>query len=137
MTRPWTGGCACGAVRYETSAEPVFQNHCQCLDCQKRSGTGHGSWLTFPRRADMAVTGKANSWRVAADNGNEKDHAFCPTCGTPVWLTFSLMPDMIAVPAASLDDPGRFTPQAVTYGVRGHAWDAVDPALTKYDRMPG
>ena len=137
MAGPWTGGCACGAVRYETPAEPVFQNHCQCLDCQKRSGAGHGSWLTFPARPDMAITGETRIWRVAADNGNEKAHAFCPTCGTPVYLTFSLAPDMIAVPAGSLDDPGRFRAQAVTYGVRGHAWDMLDPALPTYQRMPG
>ena len=136
MTGPWTGGCACGAVRYETPAEPVFQNHCQCLDCQKRSGTGHGSWLTFPERAHMAITGEARIWRGAADNANEKTHAFCPTCGTPVYLTFSFMPDMIAVAAASLDDPGRFRPQAVTYGVRGHAWDTLDSTLPKHERMP-
>ena len=136
MTGPWTGGCACGAVRYETPAEPVFQNHCQCLDCQKRSGTGHGSWLTFPERAHMAITGEARIWRVATDNANEKTHAFCPTCGTPVYLTFSFMPDMIAVPAASLDDPGRVQPQAVTYGVRGHAWDTLDSTLPKHERMP-
>ena len=137
MAAPWSGGCACGAVRYETTAEPVFQNHCQCLDCQKRSGGGHGSWLTFPGRAAMTITGEANRWRVAAENGNEKTHAFCPTCGTPVCLTFSFMPDMIAVPAASLDDPGRFRPQAVTYAVRGHGWDTLDPALPKFERMPG
>ena len=137
MAGPWTGGCACGAIRYETPAEPLFQNHCQCLDCQKRSGTGHGSWLTFPRRAEMRITGEASTWRVVADNGNEKVHAFCPTCGTPVHLTFTAAPDFIAVPAGGLDDPGRFTPQAVTYGVRGHAWDRLDPTLPKYERMPG
>ena len=136
MTGPWTGGCACGAIRYETPAEPLFQNHCQCLDCQKRSGAGHGSWLTFPR-LEMVITGEARTWPVVADNGNEKTHAFCPTCGTPVHLTFSFMPDMVAVPAASLDDPGRFSPQAVTYAVRGHRWDTLDPALSKFERMPG
>ena len=133
----YTGGCACGAVRYEAAAEPVFENHCQCRDCQRRSGTGHGSYLTFRRRADMTFTGEAKSWRVAGDNGNEKAHAFCPTCGAPVYLTFSMMPDMIAIPAASLDDPDRFKPQAVTYGVRGQAWDTLDPALTLFDRMSG
>ena len=51
MTQPYTGGCACGAIRYETPHAPVFQNHCQCRDCQRRSGTGHGSWLTFPAGA--------------------------------------------------------------------------------------
>ena len=136
MAAPWTGGCACGAVRYETPAEPVFQNHCQCRDCQRRSGAGHGSWMTFPRRAEMAITGEASRWRVVAGNGNEKTHVFCSTCGAPVYLTFSMMPDMIAIAAASLDDPGRFTPQAVTYGARGQAWDTLDPALALFERMP-
>ena len=115
MTKPYTGGCACGAIRYETSSEPIFENHCQCRDCQKRSGTGHGSYLTFPRRADVTITGEANTWRVAGDSGNEKVHAFCPTCGTPVYLTFAAMPELIAVNATSLDDPGQFNPQVVTY----------------------
>lgn len=66
MTKRYIGGCACGAIRYETSGEPIFQNHCQCIDCQKRSGTGHGSYMTFGRRADMAITGEASTWRVAA-----------------------------------------------------------------------
>jgi hypothetical protein len=136
MARSYTGGCACGAIRYETSSEPVFENHCQCTDCQKRSGTGHGSYLTFPRRADVTVAGEANEWRVTADSGIEKAHAFCPICGTPVYLTFPARPDVIAVHAASLDDPGRFNPQAVTYGIRGHAWDTIDPALQTFERMP-
>jgi len=137
MSRVFTGGCACGAIRYETSVEPIFQNHCQCTDCQKRSGTGHGSYLTFPQRAAMTISGEAKSWAVAGDSGNAKSHAFCPTCGTPVYLTFSAMPDFIAVNAASLDDPGQFRPQAITYSVSGHAWDTLDPALPAFERMPG
>ena len=52
----YSGGCACGAVRYETVSAPVFQNHCQCRTCQRRSGTGHGSYLTFGRRAEVTVS---------------------------------------------------------------------------------
>ena len=137
MTRTFTGGCACGAIRYATGQEPIFQNHCQCIDCQKRSGTGHGSYLTFPHRADMTIDGAAATWRVKGDSGNEKSHAFCPTCGTPVYLTFAAMPDLIAVHATSLDDPGRFAPHALTYAARGWTWDKVDPALTAFDKMPG
>ena len=136
MTKPYTGGCACGAIRYETSSEPIVENHCQCRDCQKRSGTGHGSYLTFPQRADVTITGEAKNWRVAGDSGNEKVHAFCPTCGTPVYLTFVAMPELIAVHAASLDDPSQFNPQVVTYSIRGHAWDTIDPSLQKFERMP-
>ena len=88
MTQPYTGGCACGAIRYATKHAPVFQNHCQCRDCQRRSGTGHGSYLTFPARAEMTITGEATHWQIAGDSGNVKVHAFCPVCGTPVYLCF-------------------------------------------------
>ena len=136
MPNTYAGGCACGAIRYATSSQPVFENHCQCRDCQKRSGTGHGSYLTFPRRADVTVTGEANTWRVAGDSGNVKVHAFCPICGVPVYLTFVAMPDLFSVAAASLDDPGQFNPQAVTYAIRGLAWDTMDSSLRKFERMP-
>ena len=135
MSDVYTGGCACGAIRYEISGEPLFQNHCQCLDCQRKSGTGHGSYLTF-LRSGVELQGEATHWDIVADSGNPKTRAFCPVCGSPVYVTFSAMPENIAVHAASLDDPSRFKPQAVTYGVRGHAWDLIDPALVKFDKMP-
>lgn len=137
MSTLFKGGCACGALRYEIAGEPVFQNHCQCFHCQKVSGTGHGSYLSFMERSDAKITGKATEWSVAADSGNDKAYAFCPTCGSPVYITFSAMPDLIAIAAASLDDPGQFRPEALTYSIRGHAWDSIDPELQHFERMPG
>ena len=136
MSEAYKGGCACGAVHYEIAAEPVFMNHCQCLDCQHRSGTGHGSYLSFMGRQSVKLTGKAMHCEVVADSGNVKTHSFCPACGSPVYLTFAAMPDLFTVHATSLDDPSRFKPQAVTYGMRGHAWDHLDPGLPKFDKMP-
>jgi hypothetical protein len=136
MSEAYTGGCACGAIRYEIAGDPLAMNDCQCRDCQHRSGTGHGSYLTFPSRERVKLEGSATHWDVTADNGNVKKHGFCPTCGSPVYLTFSAAPALFTVHAASLDDPSRYRPQAVTYRVRGHAWDKVDPALQQFDRMP-
>lgn len=136
MTEPWIGGCACGAVRYRIPGEPFFMNDCQCRACQHRSGTGHGSYLSFPNRADAALSGPSTTWNIAADSGNVKTHGFCSTCGSPVWLTFSEAPEVLTVHAASLDDPGRYRPQAVTCHASGQDWDHLDPALTKFDGMP-
>jgi hypothetical protein len=136
MSEIFSGGCACGAIHYEIPAEPIFMNHCQCRDCQRVSGTGHGSYLTFAGRGRVKLTGDATHWDVAGDSGNVKSHAFCPACGSPVYLTFAAMPDLFTVHAASLDDPTRYKPQVVTYGVRGYAWDHLDPALPKFDKMP-
>jgi hypothetical protein len=135
MAKPYTGGCACGAIRYAISGEPVFSNDCQCRDCQRESGTGHGSHLTFAR-AGVTVTGEATHWDMVGDSGNVKTRAFCPVCGSPVFMTFAAMPDIFTIRAASLDDPGRYRPQLVSYTVRGHAWDHLDPELPKFERMP-
>ena len=136
MSNNYSGGCACGAVRYEIAGEPIFQIHCQCLDCQHTSGTGHGSYLTFPRQG-VTLTGQAKTWDMVADSGHVKTRAFCPECGAPVYMTFSAAPGIFTVHAVSLDDPGRFKPQAVTYAMRGHRWDHLDPELPKFDKMPG
>ena len=135
-TGSYSGGCACGAMRYEIRAHPIFENHCQCRDCQRRSGTGHGSYLTFASQSDVTVTGAASSWRIAGDSGNDKVHSFCPVCGTPVYLTFAAMPDLFVVHATSLDKPSRFNPSVVTYSIRALAWDRMDPALQAFERMP-
>lgn len=136
MAKSYTGGCACGAIRYETSSEPNFENHCQCRDCQKRSGTGHGSYLTFPQQAEVRITGRASQWRLAADSGNDKIHAFCPTCGTPLFQTYTAMPELITIAATSLDDPSQFNPQVLTYSIHGYAWDTIDSSLQRFERMP-
>ena len=135
MTESYTGGCACGAIRYEIAAEPLAMTDCQCRDCQRKSGTGHGSYLTFAGRSHVKLQGEATHWDIVADSGNVKTRAFCPACGSPVYMTFAAMPDLFTVHAASLDDPGRYRPQAVIYTVRGHAWDHLDPGLLAFEEM--
>lgn len=135
MNKPYTGGCACGGIRYHIAAEPLAMIDCQCRDCQQESGTGHASHLVF-RREGVTLTGEAALWEMVADSGNRKSRAFCPTCGSPVSMTFAAMPDLVTIRAASLDDPGRYQPQMVTYAMRGHAWDHLDPALPTFERMP-
>jgi len=135
MTKLYTGGCACGAVRYEISGEPIVMVDCQCRQCQYESGTGHASHVTF-KAAEVKVEGKATTWDMVGDGGTRKSRAFCPTCGAPVYMTFPDMPDTFIVKPASLDDPSPYKPQFVTWTAAGQPWDQIDPALPAFDRMP-
>lgn len=135
MSEFYTGGCGCGALRYEVTAEPIMTNDCQCRQCQRDSGTGHGSYLAFPR-AGVTISGEAKSWDFVGDGGTVKSRAFCPTCGTPVYMLFLGVPDIFVVRAGTLDDPGRYKPQMVFWTDAAQPWDLVDPALPKFDRMP-
>ncbi|HEU0005684.1 MAG TPA: aldehyde-activating protein, partial [Terriglobia bacterium] len=48
MKIPFTGGCVCGAVRYECSAEPIMMFKCHCRDCQRVTGGGFVAGLVVP-----------------------------------------------------------------------------------------
>ena len=45
---PFTGGCACGAIRYECSAEPILLRNCHCRDCQRTTGSAYAALLSVP-----------------------------------------------------------------------------------------
>ena len=135
MTESYTGGCACGGIRYEVSGEPAMMNLCQCRQCQRDTGNGHAAHMTFVG-ASVTVTGEASVWQNIGDGGTRKNRAFCPTCGNPVYLTLPDMPEIFVASAGSLDDPGRYRPDIVMWTSAGHAWDQLDPAVPKFDKMP-
>ncbi|HVE48625.1 MAG TPA: GFA family protein [Casimicrobiaceae bacterium] len=136
MTKPpYVGGCACRSIRYESSAEPLLMAHCQCSDCQEQTGGGHASVLVFPKAA-VKLSGYPAEYASIADSGKKKTRGFCSTCGSPLYTLLESMPDAFVLKASSLDDPTLFRPQMVLYTDSGHHWDHLDPALTRFARMP-
>jgi len=132
----YSGGCACGAVRFEMNQAPFYQGHCQCRKCQHMTGTGHSSMMVFRREA-VKVTGTLSTWGFVADSGQTTLRHFCPTCGSPVYSRSAIRDDVLAFNAGNFDQVGNFKPEAVCYGGTGHAWDYMDPDLPKFDTMPG
>ena len=135
MSKTISGGCLCGEVRYETSAEPMIAGQCQCVDCRKSSGSGHCSHLGVPEDG-FTATGALTSYDKPADSGNIVTRKFCPTCGAAILSTNSGVPGMVFVRASSLDDPEVFQPQLAVYTSRGPSWDKLDPALPSFPEMP-
>ena len=135
MSKPYTGGCACGAVRYEITGEPIVMVDCQCRQCQFESGTGRASHVTF-KAAEVKLSGEASHWDMVGDGGTRKRRAFCPTCGAPVYMTFPDASDIFIVKPASLDDPSRYKPQMVTWTAAAQPWDRLDPTLPAFGKMP-
>jgi hypothetical protein len=130
----YTGGCTCGAICHEITAEPVRSFQCQCRDCQRDTGAGHASVVVFPRAA-MRIAGNAVENLRIADSGAEKRKEFCGNCGSPLYNKPQNVPDLIGVYVGTLDDPAGFTPQIVMYASQGHSWDHLDPTLPKVPRM--
>ena len=135
MSKPITGGCMCGAVRYEISAEPVMAGHCHCRACQHASGAGGSSALAVPTEA-LKITGEVKYFGSPADSGHTSNRGFCPTCGSPLVGQSTGMEGITTVAVGSLDDPAMFKPTMDIFTDSAQPWDHMDPDLAKFPGMP-
>ena len=133
---PFTGGCACGAIRYECSAEPVMSFNCHCRDCQRASGSAYYPAVVVPASALTLTTGAPQYNSVKADSGHTKHYGFCRDCGSPVLGTIEEYPDRQVIAAGSFDDPSWFTPTMDFYATSAHPWDYMNPVLEKFETAP-
>lgn len=123
------GGCACGAVRYEASAAPLLMLNCHCRHCQQASGSAYAATLVLPV-SSVQVTGEVRYFRREGEQGGV-ERGFCPVCGAPVILKLERLADMIAIHAASLDDPSSYKPAMDIFTARAQPWDVMHPDLPK------
>jgi hypothetical protein len=107
----FTGGCQCGAVRYQLLAAPVQVSVCHCRMCQKASG---GPIMAFARVKESELRWTCGRPAVFRSSSLAERH-FCSACGTPLSYHF-IDSGNISVTAGSLDDPEAVRP-ALQYSV--------------------
>jgi hypothetical protein len=130
-----TGGCLCGAVRYEARGEPLFAVYCHCRDCQRASGSGHVPVMGVPKEL-FTASGATTSYTAAAMNGRKSVRHFCPTCGSLLFGTSDAAPDAVSVYVGTLDDSSLFQPTAVMFTRDRADWDATAGDLPEFHTMP-
>jgi hypothetical protein len=136
MNLPFTGGCACGAIRYQCTAEPVRMGQCHCRDCQRSSGGPFVAVVVVPVDALKVLKGSPRYFDTLSDRGGCIHRGFCPDCGSPVLAKFDLAPHLIGIRAGSLDDPGWFRPDYDIWTSDAQPWDYMNPALPKFEKYP-
>jgi hypothetical protein len=109
MAKQWTGGCQCGAVRYELVRAPKRTCICHCRMCQKASGQPFMAFATVDEKNLRWTRGAPSVFR----SSNLAQRGFCRDCGTP--LTFQFEGEEIAITTGSLDDPAA-APPTVQFG---------------------
>ena len=136
MKLPLTGGCACGAIRYETTAEPVVMFHCHCRDCQRSSGGPFTSFVIVPAEAFRFSQGSVRFHDSPSHRGGKTHRGFCADCGSPILAKTDANPDIVAIRTASLDDASWFNQQMDVWTSDAHPWDQMNPALPKFEKYP-
>jgi hypothetical protein len=126
-----TGGCYCGAVRYETDGEPFHETICHCADCRRIVGAASVAWLTVSR-SRFRFTGKdPASIRSSAS----VTRRFCGVCGTSLTYENDAVPDEVDVTIASLDDPDAWPPKDHTRTQQKLRWDAICDGLPAFKAL--
>lgn len=126
-----TGGCLCGAVRYEIAAAPMVARSCWCRVCQYLGAGTATMNVCFPSAA-VRMTGTLAEYRSVADSGAHMVRGFCGTCGTPITSAADERPNLLLVRAGTLDDPELMAPQVAIWTARAPAWAPLDPAIPHY-----
>lgn len=125
--RIWTGGCLCGAVRYEITTRPGPVSFCHCGQC--RSQHSHvGAYTTFPRGELRLVREEGLSWYRSSDRARR---GFCRVCGSGLFWD-PLGEGRIDVTAGSLDEPtGLQADRHIFVASKGDWYEIGDDGLER------
>jgi hypothetical protein len=133
-----TGGCLCGAVRYEYEGEVGAAGYCHCEDCRRTSGSAFGVSVRVAAAGFRTTRGEPRAFTKAGDSGRLVTRCFCPDCGSPLFTLPPLHPEVVFIKAGSLDDPSVVAPNRQAWMRSKVAWAEIAEGLTSYDtNRPG
>jgi hypothetical protein len=134
MPTSFTGGCVCGAIRYEVNAEPIMMFNCHCRDCQRTTGSAFTPVVYVPANAFKITKGSPHYYSTQSEMAGHNKRGFCPECGSRLFGGASETGQGIA--ASSLDDPSLFKPQVHMWASDAQPWDSMDSTLPKFEKYP-
>lgn len=128
--RTLTGGCSCGAVRYEIArCQPFHVCHCHCRLCRGSTGAVMVTWMTVPQACFRIAKGEESLRTFVSSEVGERH--FCAACGSHLTFVHRDFADDIDVTVASLDNPERLPPETHIWTDSRIAWIAIDEHLPK------
>ena len=135
MEIAFTGGCACGAIRYQGAQEPLAMLNCHCTDCQLSSGAPFASGIVV-MTADLEITGTPTAYAVPASSGGNSTRSFCGGCGTPLFTSSDANPQFTSIRFPSLDDTTHFKPMLDIYTASAQHWVCLDQTIPHFPQSP-
>jgi hypothetical protein len=125
--------CHCGQLRLEVTGDPFAVSICNCLACQRRTGSAFGMQAGF-KGDQVQVVGRFSDYARISDEADRKEHVFhfCPDCGSQVFYTEPTEPDLVVVSVGSFADPSFPPPTESGYDSRRHPWVGLADSIQRY-----
>ena len=122
------GGCLCGALRFEVSADPLWVAYCHCRSCRLAAGAPFVAWASFPV-ADFTLT-KGNL--SAYTSSSDVTRGFCGSCGTALTYAHRARASELDIALATLDDASSIPPEFHIWVSHKLPWVVLSDGLPQY-----
>lgn len=130
---PLTGGCLCGAVRYEISGDILMSGNCHCRNCQRHTGGAFAELIVLKQGSIQITAGETTTFTHPGDSGKFVYRRGCAVCGSGIVIDYDVTPDLTALMAGTLDDPSAFTPVWNIYTASRQPWLTAGATLKDFD----
>ena len=131
-----SGGCLCGAIKYEfDKSNLISAHHCHCIDCQKSTGSGKSTILMLPAQA-ILMDGELKFYTSPTSSGRNMSRGFCQECGSPVLSFIKEMQEVNFLKAGSLDDSSWLKIDSNFYSSSAHSWSPIDDDILSFTHNP-
>lgn len=128
-----TGGCHCGAIRYEVVGEAITHALCHCTDCRRSAGAPMVGWTMYPTAAVKVTKGTPKIYESSKDGRRH----FCGDCGTGLFYVNSvILPGIIDIQSATYDDPNAVPARIHIQVAERIRWMEHAHELPTFDRFP-
>ena len=134
MSNLFTGGCLCGAIRYECSHRIAMVVVCHCSDCRKAHSGPAGYNARIRKDTLRIVRGEPRTYTVTADSGLKLTRDFCPDCGSQLFSARANMPDHLSLKVGTLDDPSSLAEAVHIWTISKMPWMHINPELPQLER---
>ena len=132
MQQVRSGGCQCGAVRYEASGEPIVVALCHCSMCRRASAAPAVAWAMY-EEAQVRMTHAAPT---IYQSSTEARRGFCASCGTQISFTADYIPGLIDLTVGSFDRPQDLPPSLHYWESRRLPWVRFADDLPRHPEFP-
>jgi adenylate cyclase len=118
MSVPDTGGCYCGAVRYESRKPSSQSGTCHCRMCQRWTGSPCATGVFFETESFSFTKGEPKTFLTSPI----LERQFCGDCGTSIGHRYIIgdLAETQIIFIGTLDEPHRYDGPGWYFGAESH-----------------
>jgi hypothetical protein len=104
------GQCHCGQVTFAAEVDSTVLTICHCTDCQRLTGSAFRANVSVPA-SHFVLHGTVTTYLKTAESGNKRRHAFCGTCGSPIYACAMENPQTYSLRIGTITQRDAFSPK--------------------------